>query len=169
MQQVNAGTAYLLWCLCLFGFCGVQRFYVGDIAFGLIYLFTLGFCGIGQLLDLFFIPNMVDQRNIYLRGLGSGNITPTINQSVTLNLGDIPQLKQLQETKPSVVTSGTPMQRLLRAAKENGGTLSIAQAVMYTELEHQEVQQLLQEAQRNGLAEITNDPHSGAIRYRFDV
>ena len=110
MQQVNSGTAYLLWCLCLFGICGAQRFYVGDIGIGLIYLFTFGFCGIGQLLDLVLIPGMVDRRNVYLRGLGSG--TPSINQSITLNLGDIPQIKQLQEAQLSVVTSDTPMQRL---------------------------------------------------------
>lgn len=112
---------------------------------------------------------MVERRNLYLRGLG-GNATASVNQSITLNLGDIPQLKQLQEATQSPVSASTsPMQRLLRAAKENGGTLSIAQAAMYTELEPQEVKKLLQEAEMNGLAEITNDPDTGAIRYRFDV
>jgi len=38
------------------------------------------------------------------------------------------------------------MQSLLKAAKENGGTLSIAQAIMYPELEPEEVERLLQEA-----------------------
>jgi TM2 domain-containing membrane protein YozV len=169
MQQVNLGTAYILWCLCFFGVCGGQRFYTGNIASGLIYLFTFGVLGIGQLLDLVLIPGMVDRRNIYLRGLGGGNATTSVNQSITLNLGDIPQLKQFQETQSPVSASGTPMQRLLRAAKENGGTLSIAQAAMYTELEAQEVKQLLEEAEKNGFAEISNDPNSGAIRYRFDV
>jgi len=169
MQQVNSGTAYIVWCLCLLGVCGGQRLYTGNIASGLIYLFTFGVFGIGQLLDLVLIPGMVDRRNIYLRGLGGGNATASVHQSITLNLGDIPQLKQLQATQPPVSVLGTPMQRLLRAAKENGGTLSIAQAAMHTELESQEVKQLLQEAEKNGFAEITNDPNSGAIRYRFDV
>jgi TM2 domain-containing membrane protein YozV len=168
MQQVNSGTAYIVWCLCLLGICGGQRFYTGNIASGLVYLFTFGVFGIGQLLDLVLIPGMVDRRNIYLRGLGGGNATASVNQSITLNLGDIP-LNQLQVTQSPVSASGTPMQRLLRAAKENGGTLSIAQAAMHTELEAQEVKQLLQEAEKNGFAEITNDPNSGAIRYRFDV
>lgn len=169
MEQVNSVTAYIVWCLCFVGICGAQRFYTGNIASGLIYLLTFGICGIGQLLDLLLIPDMVERRNLYLRGLG-GNATASVNQSITLNLGDIPQLKQLQEATQSPVSASTsPMQRLLRAAKENGGTLSIAQAAMYTELEPQEVKKLLQEAEMNGLAEITNDPDTGAIRYRFDV
>lgn len=171
MQQVNSGTSYILWCLCLFGICGGQRFYTGNVASGLIYLFTFGCFGIGQLIDLALIPSMVDKRNIYLRGLegGNGNTSANVNQSITLNIGDIPQLKQLQATQSPTSVSGTPMQRLLKAAKENNGLLSIAQATMYTELEPQEVKQLLQEAEKNGLAEMSNDPNTGAIRYRFDI
>jgi TM2 domain-containing membrane protein YozV len=165
MKQVNSGTAYLLWCLCLVGICGGQRFYTGSFSTGLIYFFTLGFFGVGQLLDLVLIPVMVDRRNTYLRGIQP----PSVNQSITLNLGDIPQLKQPQVTQVSSPSLGTPMQKLLRAAKENNGQLSLAQAVMYTELDHQEVKQLLQEAEKQGLAETCNDPNTGAIRYRFDL
>lgn len=169
MQQVNSGNAYILWFLCQFGICGGQRFYTGNVASGLIYVFTFGIFGIGQLLDLVLIPGMVDRRNMYLRGIGGGNATASVNQSITLNLGDIPQLKQLQATQSPVSASSTPMQKLLRAAKENGGVLSIAQAAMHTELEPQEVKQLLKDAEQNGFAEISNDSNTGAIRYRFDV
>lgn len=170
MKEINSGTAYIMWCLCLFGICGGQRLYTGNIASGLIYLFTFGILGVGQLIDLVLIPGMVERRNIYLRGLGMGNGTANVNQSVTLNIGDIPQLRQLQETQsPVVSTSGTPMQKLLKAARDNGGTLSIAQAAMHTELEPEEIKKLLQEAENNHFAEITNDPSTGAIRYRFDV
>ncbi|KAM3093231.1 NINE protein [Phormidesmis sp. 146-35] len=167
MQQVNSGTAYVTWCLCLFGVCGGQRFYTGNAGLGLIYLFTFGIFGIGQILDLVLIPGMVDTRNAHLRGMAGGNASANVNQSITLNIGDIPQLKQLQSTQSPV--SVTPIQKLLRAAKDNGGQLSLAQAVMHTELEPEEVKQLLQEAQKNGFAEISNDPKSGAIRYHFDV
>lgn len=169
MQQVNSGTAYLIWCLCFFGVCGGQRLYTGNVASGLIYLFTFGFFGIGQLLDLALIPGMVDRRNAYLRGIGGGSATASVNQSITLNLGDMPQLKELRADQSPVLTSKTPMQRLLRAAQEHGGTLSIAQAAMHTDLEPQEVKQLLLDAEKNGLAEICNDPNTGAIRYRFDL
>ena len=42
--------------LCLFfGYLGIHRFYVGKIGTGLIWFFTIGFFGIGWILDLIFI------------------------------------------------------------------------------------------------------------------
>jgi hypothetical protein len=46
--------ALLLLCLIL-GFLGVHRFYVGKIRTGLLWLFTLGFLGMGQIVDLILI------------------------------------------------------------------------------------------------------------------
>lgn len=50
MRAKNKWVAVLL---CLFlGEFGVHRFYEGKIGTGLLYLFTLGLCGIGVLVDL---------------------------------------------------------------------------------------------------------------------
>lgn len=56
-------VAYLLLALGLFGFCGIHRFYTGRVVSGLIWLFTAGLCGVGQLIDLFFVPRMVEDHN----------------------------------------------------------------------------------------------------------
>lgn len=55
--------AYLLWALCLVGFCGLQRFYNRKPWSGALWLLTFGLCGIGQFVDLFLIPNLVEQAN----------------------------------------------------------------------------------------------------------
>lgn len=107
---------------------------------------------------------MVEKRNASLRGLYGGTSTP--KPSITLNIGDIPLFDQLQAAQPSSVS---PMQKLLKAAKANGGQLSLAQAAMHTELAPDQVKELLQEAIRVGYAEVTNDSNTGAIRYQFDV
>ena len=42
--------------LCFFGgTLGLHRFYVGKVGTGLLYLFTVGWCGIGYLVDLILI------------------------------------------------------------------------------------------------------------------
>ncbi len=169
MQKVNSGTAYLLWCLCFFGFCGVHRLYTGNIVSGLIYVLTFGLFGMGQLVDLLLIPGLVERRNLYFRRV-MGTATPYVSHpSVTVTIGELSQHPTLPARQGTTVSGGSPMQRLLRAAKAQGGQLSLAQAAMYTELEPDELKQLLHQAEMAGYAEITNDPQTGAIRYRFDL
>lgn len=165
MKKTNSETAYVLWLLCFFGICGGQRFYTGNILGGILYLVTFGFFGVGQLLDLFFIPGMVSRRNIYLQGVASSQgieqVTFNLND---LNHGSIPTAASEQAVKPL-----SPLHALLKAAQENGGQLSLAQATMYTEMDPKQVKQILHEAEKDGLTEIGNDPTTGAIRYYFDV
>ncbi|MCP1198169.1 NINE protein [Notoacmeibacter sp. MSK16QG-6] len=58
------GIAYLLWALCLFGVCGIHRFYTGRWVTGIIWFFTVGLLGIGQIIDLFLIPGQVRSANL---------------------------------------------------------------------------------------------------------
>jgi TM2 domain-containing membrane protein YozV len=60
----NTGVAYLLWLLCFIGLFGIHRFYAGKWLTGLLWLFTFGFLLIGQIIDLFLIPTMVQRANI---------------------------------------------------------------------------------------------------------
>ena len=53
-----SSTGYLLWLCCLFGICGVHRFHYGRIGSGIIYLFTFGLFGFGQLYDLLIMPEL---------------------------------------------------------------------------------------------------------------
>ena len=59
----STGTSYLLWLLCLIGFCGIHRLYNGRIITGVIWLLTGGLFMIGQIIDLFLIPGIVERAN----------------------------------------------------------------------------------------------------------
>jgi hypothetical protein len=61
-MEKKAPTAFLLW------FIGL---YVGRTWTGLLWLFTFGLLGLGQIIDVFFLGSMVRQANI-LNGLKAG-------------------------------------------------------------------------------------------------
>ncbi|MBE9047303.1 NINE protein [Pleurocapsales cyanobacterium LEGE 10410] len=150
-QEVDPGVAYILWAFGFMGFCGIHRFYTGKITSGLFYLFTLGFFGFGQFVDLFLIPGMTKERNLrlmYEAAIESRNNSP----QVTLVQKEI-----------------DPMLALLKAAAANNNVLSIGQAMLATELPMEEVDELLKKSLKQGLAHVDNDETTGAVRYYFDV
>ena len=151
----KVGTSYLLWLGCLFGVFGLHRLYNGKIATGLIWLFTLGFFGVGQFIDLLLIPDMVEEHNIKYRArLGmAANGVPLTQPTVTATA--------LKPTREQL------MVKLLQAAAVKGGKLSVTQGVMATGLGFAEVEALLQEMVRTGYVGIDNDPVTGVITYDF--
>jgi TM2 domain-containing membrane protein YozV len=60
-QHPTPAIAYLLWCLCFVGLAGIHRFYTGRWLTGLIWVFTWGILGIGQVIDLFLIPGQCER------------------------------------------------------------------------------------------------------------
>jgi TM2 domain-containing membrane protein YozV len=62
--------AYLLWALGWFFVCGIHRFYLGKPLTGLLWFFTGGLCLVGQIVDVFLIPGMVEQANRRFVGYG---------------------------------------------------------------------------------------------------
>jgi serine/threonine protein kinase len=58
VSPCKRGTALLLALIGpMFGLCGLQRFYVGKIGWGIVWLFTWGLFGIGQLIDIIVIAS----------------------------------------------------------------------------------------------------------------
>jgi TM2 domain-containing membrane protein YozV len=60
-------TAFVLWLCCLIGICGLHRIYLGRFWTGILWIFTFGLLGIGQLIDLFLLPSMIRQENLERR------------------------------------------------------------------------------------------------------
>ena len=69
-EQRNLVLAYGLWALGVVGVCGLHRFYNRKPLSGALWLLTFGFCFVGQLVDLWLMPELVQQANasLLLRG-----------------------------------------------------------------------------------------------------
>lgn len=153
----NLGVSYLLWAACFLGPFGLHRLYNGKIGTGLLWLFTFGLFGFGQLFDLLLLPNMVDEHNASLRGKlgvsGAGIPLHPVN-------GAIAQAYPKQ----------TPDQlgiKLLKAAYTKGGKLSVTQGVMATGATFGEVEEAFREMLKTGYVSIENDPVTGVVMYYF--
>jgi TM2 domain-containing membrane protein YozV len=80
----STGVAYFLWLFGLVLLCGLHRFYAGKWFSGLIWLFTFGLLGIGQLIDLFLIPGMITNAN--LRWVAFSAPRQSVSQNVVVNV-----------------------------------------------------------------------------------
>lgn len=66
--EKSLSDAYLLWFP--LGLIGLHHFYLRRYAFGFLYLFTGGGCGIGWLIDAFRMPCLVREANRRIRNAG---------------------------------------------------------------------------------------------------
>lgn len=62
-RRKDQQTMLLLTAIGFLGVAGIQRFIVGDIVLGIVYLLTLGFCGIGTIIDMINIKSMTYEFN----------------------------------------------------------------------------------------------------------
>lgn len=149
--------AYLLWAAGIAGVCGLHRIYTGKLGTGLLYLFTLGLFGIGQLVDLFMIPQMVEDANNrrLLSDLGAGQFLAGARAVGAA----LPRPRTPRTTEEFQVA-------LVHAAEKNGGKLTIPEAVAATSRGFKEVEKYLNEMAVNGYVETDSD-ESGAIVYVF--
>lgn len=154
----KVGTTYVLWLGGLLGFAGLHRLYNGEVRTGLLWLFTWGLFGVGQLADLIFIPKMVESHNARLSS-GQG-VVPHI-QAVALAQTPNAEPLVLRLSRQQILID------LLKAADARGGKLSVTQGVMATGIGFVEVESLLGDMLRSGYVEVSNDPETGIVLYEF--
>ncbi len=159
----NVRTTYLLWLFVLLGMGGVHRIYNRKFASGILWLLTGGLFGIGQLIDLILIPDMVEEYNV--RAQMRLGISP---YGVPLYRAQVQEVvKEKPPAEPPKPTPEQIMLRLLKAAQLRGGKLSVTQAVLDTELSFQEVENTLKAMMKTGYVAIANDPKTGVVVYDF--
>lgn len=162
----KTGVAYILWLACLLGLCGVQRIYCGKYVSGIIYLFTFGLFGIGQLIDLVLIPKMIEDRNLKHQLLhGNSNSNMANNQSVVINLGE--QVASLVSSTQYTTNQKSDIHVILQLAKDSSGIVSTSDCVLATGKPVIEVKKTLASLCADGLLEIGNSPDTGAIIYKI--
>jgi len=150
----NIGTSYLLWLGCVFQLHGMHRFYNKKYATGLLWLCTFGLFGVGQFIDLFLMPKMVDEHNLRLKaGLGLSPNTMLSQPAIALTIPASPR-EQL-------------VARLLKAAVTREGKLSVTQGVMDTGASFLEVEATLKDLVKSGYVHVDNHPVTGVIIYEF--
>ena len=120
----SKATAYLLWCLCFFGICGAHKFYINKVGMGILYLFTFGFFGIGQFIDLFTLGSQVDTYNALIGGRGNSNIN-TNAQNIVVNVPSHGQYNAPSQGQHNVPDISDQLQKL--SGLKDKGILSEAE------------------------------------------
>ena len=145
---------YGLWCLCLGGIFGAHRIYMGKWGTGLLWLFTFGLLGVGQLVDLFRMKSLIRDSNV--------------------RKGYVPHPRLAARAADSGTTSPAALHKpadlrfvLLKAAEENQGVLTVTQGVMASGKSFEEVEKCLRDMVDKGYVDVDNAPGSGVIVYRF--
>ncbi len=145
--------AYLLWAGALLGLAGLQRIYVGKYGTGFLYLFTWGLFGIGQFIDLFTIPDMVEDANNRLIVHQMAGLAPGGARAM-LPGGHVP--RNTEEFQVALV----------QAAGSKGGKLSVAEAVAATGRGFKDVERELNKMAVDGFIEPDSDDN-GNLFFRF--
>jgi len=183
------GTAYLLWALCFLGFFGFHRFYLDKPGSGVLWLLTFGLCGVGQLVDLFLIPEMVRQRNherelAAARGRthylppGSIVVMPGVNDASERSEAELRTRRRDRRehsgTASAAGAAGPPLSpeeklqvELSRVARSQNGSLTVSDGVVALGRPPREIQAALDGMAREGYVDLDVDPETGALVYTF--
>ena len=154
-DEYSIGLSFGLWLACLFGACGIHRFYLGKTWTGLLYLFTFGLLGVGQVVDLVRMRQLVEDANVRREVLETRAAR-----------------KMLARRRPLPALPEPPREEdlhvaLTRAAAKNKGSLSVTQGVLATGRPFAEIEEALDAMAKSGYVGIDNDPESGVVVYTF--
>jgi TM2 domain-containing membrane protein YozV len=163
MNRFNSKTiSYILWALWpTMGLAGMHRFYNKRYASGILWLFTFGLFGVGQIIDLFIISDMVDEHNAKVRArLGMSSYGVPLPNTVTAEA-------VVSNHPPKPPTVDQRMIEFTKAAQRRNGHLSVTQAVLDTGCTFDEAEKVLKRMLKAGYVDVKNEPNTGVVVYEF--
>lgn len=140
------GLGFALWCLIFVGLGGIHRIYLGKYGTGILWLLTGGLFFIGQFIDLFRMKRLVYEANVREGYLPHPRIARQIAYMAP------PPGKSLRH-------------RLLDAAIEHGGRISVTDGVAATGVTFKEVEDELRKLLETGYVDV--DVEGTRVVYRF--
>jgi hypothetical protein len=159
-DEYQQGTAFFLWLACFLGAFGVHRFYLGKRWTGLLYLFTFGLVGIGQIYDLLVMRQLVEDANVRHEVLEARAARRALRHGTPL----------LTAGAVGAAPTSAPEDlrvALTREAAKRNGALSVTQGVLASGKTFKEVEAALDEMAKSGYVGIDNDPDTGVVIYTF--
>ena len=148
--MANNSTAYFLWFFSTFGLCGMHRFYLGKPISGVLYFLTFGLLGMGQVVDLFLIPEMVNHKNRLLYGSSTDPMQPAIVRDVGIS--------HAQAAPPLDV-------QILKTCRDQAGA-TLSDCVIATEKSPEAVKSAVQKLCLAELLVVDNRESDGAVIYK---
>ncbi len=178
-KEKSIGIAYLCWCGCFCYICGLQRLYLGRTTEGLIYLFTLGIFGIGQLADLFLIPSIVNEHNrrklLVERAIKHDQ---NISQTVNINIGEEIRSALAGIQQPNTISSDTGNLNKLKQSStldieilklcKKQGFVTLTDCVIETNSLVEQVETSLNQLMKKGLITVDNHSVDGKVVYKLN-
>ena len=159
----SSGISFVLWCAWIFGFGGIHRLYLGKYFTGILYFLTWGGFGIGQIIDLFLIPRMVEQENMKWQLQHGATVNISLDGTSVNSSGHRAPSKK---SPPALDPKKSQESQILQLARRFGGKLTPVELASNTQLSLEEADKALEEFVRKGYAEMTVTD-VGSIIYEF--
>ncbi len=153
-MKYSSRMAYIFLIPSLFGVAGLQRFYLGKVGSGILYLLTGGLFGIGTIYDLITLPDQVREANLRERYRSA------------IDFDDEALLEYRSRREAPRTNTESIEYIILRTAKKNNGIATPSEVALEGRITTDEAKRYLEQLASKGYADV-RVTKSGLVVYVF--